>query len=545
MAAALAGLVVGGACLWSAHLVRRGVAHDLETAAGLGLDAPSLPAELRRAESAPRARLRLARALLTAALDERNDVLSAESAAPKRLHRLDTASRLARSVLDAHPASWEAAMVAGAATYLRWSEAQDPRLLQDYRRWESPLLYALGTAPDRRVPARYLAAAYLELWPALSADKRALTRDLLADAFQDRATFGRLLDSWLNVASGAAALAPIPDRSWAWASLRARAGRRADWTEYCDAWRRERGALARELRARLREARDLSAGGELGKARKTLLGILSDAPVDRAFGEIVEQTMELLPHGPQNGTPLAPAVHWLAWAMARDLTGGAQPLSPATLARLRRLAFRESSGDEGGPLAAWVDLAADRLERAERLEARSVGSWQEEWAPYFLLKARYLQERGRIAEARRALAQVHPDWRTHPAYLRAAAQLGKPDAKAGAAVGPGAAVASPPSAVATPLDWSYSGVIARLALRVPATAGGLRIMLAEIPPKGGALAIRWDGETVSCRPLAPGSRRIEVPLEATRGLHQIELELLNGGSLYPGSVKLLPPSPAG
>lgn len=546
--AAIAALLVGGACVWSARAVERDLAKDLETATSLGLDDPVLAAELRRAESAPRAHLRLARALLASALGDPDDGALDGSAIPEHLRRLETAGRLARSVLDAHPASWEAAMVAGAATYLGWSETRDPRLLQEYRSWERPLLYALDTAPDRSVPARYLSAAYLELWPALSDEKRKLTRDLLADAFQDRATFARLLDPWLAVAGGAGAYGPIPDRSWAWAALRGRAGRRSDWEAYCDAWRRERRALSRELRENLRVAHGLSAGGELGEARKTLLGLLNAAPVDLRFAGSVERAMELLPHGPQNGAPSEPAIRWLAWAMERDLTGGAQPLSAASLARLRRLAFPRGSGSGEGPLAAWVELAADRLERAERIEVEGMGSWQERWAPYFVLKARFLADKGRPEEAREALGEVRTDWHDHPAYARIAARLATHAVPAGTAGGPGVsrpATLPGPREVAAPLDWSYSGATARLPLSLPVPADGLLIALSEIPARGDALAIQWDGEVVACRPLSPGSRRLELAVAATPGLHEMELAALAGGRIYGGTVELPPPRPGG
>jgi len=183
----------------------------------------------------------------------------------------EAAERLARSVVAAHPASWEAASLAGAALYLRWSEARDPLLLQAYRRWERPLLFALELAPNHRHPGRYLAAAYLELWPVLSEEKRALAEDLVAIAFTDPRAFSALLDPWLRVADGQAALEPIPDRSWAWSALRSRAGEQGDWATYCDAWRRERRALLRDLRARLGEAERLVAGGELARARRDLL----------------------------------------------------------------------------------------------------------------------------------------------------------------------------------------------------------------------------------------------------------------------------------
>lgn len=543
--AALAVALAAGS-LATALALGRSAEEQVETATSLGLDTSRLADDLRRSESPVRARLRVARSLLAAALEEDPGEGSPgrrPAASPGREERLAAAEELARSVLGEHPASWEAAMVAGAATYVQWSDARDPRLVREHRRWEAPLLYALDVAPEGQQPARYLAAAYLELWPVLSDEKRSLARALVAEAFTDRRAFGRLLDPWLRVAEAEAAYEPIPDRPWAWATLRDRAGRAGEWEQYCDAWHRERRSLARELRDRLSEAGAQVRGGDLAQARRTLLGIVAAAPVEQGFAGTVEGALDLLPHGPRRQEPWAPAARWLAWAMAQELHGGEQPLSVASLGRLRAQAVTDGSSDPATTAAAaWVELVRDRPERARELAGTAERTWRPEWAPYLLLEARFHLERGHPDRARASLEQVHPDLRGHPGFAEAAALLGggRPE-PAGTEAG-----GRPLSGgVATPLDWSYTGRTARLSFRAPAPAGGLTITLGEAPPQGAALAVRWDGETLACRPLEPGADRLDLPVEIRTGTHRLEVEPLTAGRIFPGTVALLPPPPPG
>lgn len=525
---------LGAVCLWTAHGLDASVDEQLALAEEAGVHSPELSVRLRRAESPVRSQLRLAWALLSG---------GGEEGSPERARRLTLAEDLARSVLGAHPASWEAATVAGAAAYLRWSEARDPRLLQEYRRWEAPLLFALRRAPDRSPPVRHLTAAYLELWPFLSEEKRALAAELAAEAFSDPSAFGRLVDRWLEVADPAVAHEPIPDRPWAWATIRDRAGAAEDWDTYCTAWDRERTARIRELRERLAEAVRMSSGGELGRARRTLLGVLAAAPVGESAADLVESSLALLPHAPRRSEPSADAARWLEWAMGRQLVTGRQPLSPATLARLRSLAYPETSASAtAAATSAWVDLVRGRTERAEEAAARE-DTWRAEWATYHLLAARHHLGRKDPDRARRSLERVHPEWRRHPAYHALAEELAgaEADAPGGETSTAGAGDHAAPTRAASPLDWRYSGAVARLPLGVREPAGGLSVSLGDAPPQGAALQVRWDGRTLGCLALAAGAPRLDLTLEVTPGLHELVLEPLGGGRVYPGSVALMPP----
>lgn len=525
-------LVLGASSLWTAHRLDASVDEQLALAEEADVHSPELAVRLRRAESPVRGRLRVAWALLTTDQDPES---------PGRARRLAGAEELARSVLAVHPASWEAATVAGAAAYLRWSETEDPRLVQEYTRWERPLLFALKRAPDRRPPTRYLASAYLELWPSLSEDKRVFAAELAVEAFSDRSAFGRLVDLWLEVADPATAHEAIPDRSWAWSAIRRRAEATEDWTGFCSAWELERTARIRELREELADAVRMSSGGELGRARRTLLGVLKAAPVGESAADLVEGSLALLPHAPRRSQPSAAAARWLAWAMGRELVTGRQPLSPAALARLRSLAFPDrSASTTAAATSAWVDLVRGRSERAAEAAARE-GAWRAEWAPYHLLAARHHLEREDPDRARRSLDRVHPDWRRHPAYRTLTQEVAGAGAQASTEEQVPPAEGSDGVPAAGPLDWSYSGATVRLPLGIERPAGGVAVTLADVPPKGAALEVRWDGGSLGCHPLAPGARRLDLPVDAAPGLHEVALEPLAGGRVYPGRVALKPP----
>ncbi|HEX9671664.1 MAG TPA: hypothetical protein VGC93_19500, partial [Thermoanaerobaculia bacterium] len=155
---------------------------------------PRVAADVRREPDPHRAAAVAATALLAAELNPRT------AAGPGGAERQAAARALAARVLAARPAAWDAATVLGASTYLTWARGRDPRLLTSYASWEEPLLAALARGPGKREPRRFLAAAYLELWPALAPEKRAFAHRLLARAFRDHETFRALIGPWLAVA---------------------------------------------------------------------------------------------------------------------------------------------------------------------------------------------------------------------------------------------------------------------------------------------------------------------------------------------------------
>jgi tetratricopeptide (TPR) repeat protein len=534
--AALASAAAGLAVLAVLHLAR--LASDREeiaqAARDLELTDAALARTLRMTDDPEAGRVALARALLVQALEER--------APERRMQRLEEAGRLAEEVLARRPVSWEAAMVTGASTYLRWSIERDPRLLQEYHAWEDPLLLARRLAPGKEEPERYLATAYLELWPALSDAKRDLTRSLLATAFRDPRTFERLIDPWLDVSGGE--LEPVPDAPWAWEGLAQALARRGDWPGYCEAWEMRRSALEDHLRHRLVEALDMVAGDRLLAARLELFGIAADAPRDHRFAPLVDQALRAAPFGPAPGDAIDPLVEWLRWT--QDVASRESlPLSPTAVARLRgAVVARGPAGSQAGALAAWAAVALGDLPRAERMERAAQESWSEAWAPYRIEKARALTQRQRFDEAAETLEQVHPQWHDSPACLRARLELATALGRSEEVARLRGALSALTATSWRATEWFWRQGAARLEPSVAAPAPGLAMGVLEAPDGGAAVEVWWDGSAVACRAVATG-REIDLGLPVTPGQHLLEVRSLAGGVVRPGAVTMLaaPPRP--
>lgn len=278
-----------------------------------------------------RARLRLARTLLASATAEPRP----ETAVV--LRRLETARELAAAVSLERPASWEAAMTRGASTYLQWSLLRDRRLLSQPEEWEGPLLRSLELAPGRPEPARFLAAAYLDLWPALSRGKQESARRLLAGALGHRPTFGALIRPWLRAAgSYEQAFSAMPSAPWAWESLQQIAAEEADWPGYIAARHRWYAALEAQMRRDLAEAEARLRGGDTERAQLLFLSTLQSPP-RRRFLPHVESALAQAPPGPASPS-LDPAFRtWLDWSLDLCRWRGC-PMPRPVLGRLASLA---------------------------------------------------------------------------------------------------------------------------------------------------------------------------------------------------------------
>ena len=367
VALALAGVglaAVSAAQLFSHRKGQQTLAELARETGALSQD-PGLLEAISREPDPWRARLRLARTLLASA------TANTEAEPAVRLRRLEVARGLASQVSEARPASWEAAMTRGASTYLQWLLQRDRRLLSQPEEWEGPLLRSLELAPGRPEPARFLSAAYLELWPALSRGKQESARRLLAGALADRETFEALIEPWLRTAgSYEAAFVAMPAAPWAWERLQQVAARDADWQGYSAARRRWYDALHAQMRRDLAEAEARLEGGDTDRARLLFLSLLQ-APPRRRFLPQVESALAQAPPGPANPS-LEPALRaWLDWSL--DLCRQRNcPMPQPLLGKLGALAGARADtiqGAEAGPRRSeWTYADWELLDRWARLE---------------------------------------------------------------------------------------------------------------------------------------------------------------------------------
>ncbi len=450
---------------------------------------------------------------------------------------LDGAARRAGAVLRRRPANWEAAFVLGAATYTARSRARDPRLLTAYRDWEAPLEAAARLAPGRRMPARFLAGVYLELWPALSGRKRAIARDLLAETFRDPGELAKLLPAWLEVAADRReAFSLVPDQPATWEAVQAYLGSRGDLLGFRDARERWNRSLIAALRRDLGEADRRRASGDLESARSLYLSVATRARPERRYLDLLEQALDRCPPGPVDREAAAKLAPHLTRAIDRCFDGGCE-MAPSTLKRLASLVR-----DLAPQPAALAALFAGDLAQASLIERRSPGLWNEEWAPYWIAKARALAARGEAEEARGALAEVHHDWQHHPLYWQAKAETAAAARNEGEEAAALAALESLARSAWGAEEWGWRKEVARLELVAPGAATGIEVELAEVPPSGAVLEVRLDGADLGAFAVpAPGAGRpaLRLPVPLRPGLHVLEVVSTYGGQVLPGAARLL------
>lgn len=449
---------------------------------------------------------------------------------------LDEAARRARAVLGARPASWEAAFVLGSATYLTRTMARDPRLFTSYRDWEAPLEAASRLAPGRRAPERMLAGIYLDLWPALSPRKRSIARVLVADTFGDPTDLERLLPAWLEVATDRReAFSVIPDNPAAWEKVQAFLGSRGDLLGFREARLRWNQSLLAALRHDLGEADRRRASGNVEAARGLYLSVATRARPELRYLDLVEQALERCPPGPVDKETAAKLAPHLTRALDRCLDSGCE-MKPATLKRLS--SFVRDLAPQPAALAA---LFADDLAQAALIERRSTALWSEDWAPYWIAKARLLAARGDLEEARGALSEVHHDWQRRPLYWQAKADV----AASSRNEVEGAAAAAELARLARRQwgaeEWGWRKEVARLELVAAGAAPGIELELAEIPAAGTVLELRLDGAELGAFavPASGGNLPLRIPVAIRPGLHVLELTSTYGGQVLPGAARLL------
>jgi hypothetical protein len=500
--------------------------------ARVNLDAAALDRE----PEPDRVRLRAARALIAAELDPaHNQGLPPQQAAAQAAQRMAETAEAGREILARRPASWEAAQAMGTATYLGWAEGHDPRLFTAYRRWEAPLEAALRLAPSSREPALLLAAAYLEVWPALSPRKRAVARSLLTGVFRNPDERGKFLEPWLDRAAGVQeAFSTLPDDPATWEQVAGILGRRGDWAGYDAARRKGDEALLSTLNRDLLKADRLRSDGALEEARALYLGVAQRARPEARFQEPLERALERCPPGPVDTLTSQRLQPLLAQALDRCLMAGCE-LKPAALKRLSHF-VREQEPQQ----LALAALFAGDLPGAARFERRSQGLGTEPWAPYLLTRARLLAARGKVEDARQALSLVHLSWQTRPLYWQAQAEVAK-------AAGDPRALAEAQSRLAAlsrrswPAPaWTWRQGIARLEMMTETPAAGLSVDLDQIPKGGSIVELRLDGTGLGAFPVPPGRvatpLRLAVPLGP--GLHVLEIVDARQSQVIPGAVAL-------
>jgi len=513
-------------------------ARQSDSAGWLEHSGVTVDAALEREPDAERVRLKAARAALSAELDAgRRAGLPEEQAARESAARLAGIAREASAVLARRPAAWDAAMILGAATYLGWSQARDERLFTSYRSWEAPLEAALRLAPAKREPVRFLAAAYLEIWPVLSPAKKATARGLLVEVFRDPQDLNRLVDPWLEAAADRReAFSVLPADPAAWERVGSSYAQRGDWKGYAAARERWDAALLADLRRDLAEASRRRRAGDVPGSRDLYLSVAARARFDARYRPLLERALTQCPPGPvDRGTAERLAPHLNA-ALERCLLAGCG-MEPAALKRLARF-VREAPPQQ----EALAYLFAGDLSRAEDLERRSDARWSAEWAPYLIAKARVLGERGRGEEAAAALAELHRDWQEHPLAWEARLDVARAagDAQGAALARERLAALGRESWPAT--AWAWRREVARLEMVTAGERRGLTVELDEVPPLGAVVELRLDGAALGVfpvRPAAAGTRpllELAVPVDA--GLHLLEVEGTQGGRVLPGRVLL-------
>jgi len=545
------------------------------------------PREIEHEPDPGRVDLRAARASLAAELDpaRHSDLPPAEEARQRAESsaRLTTTARLAGGALAKRPAAWEAAMVMGAATYLSWSQARDPRLFTAAPAWERPLETAIALAPGRGESARLLASAYLELWPVLSPAKRDRERRLLGAVFADPAAFTSLIGPWLaSAATREEAFAAVPQTPEAWAQLQQIYARQADWQGFCAARERWDLALQASLTRRLAAAEERRASSD---ARGPFLDVATGARPGRRYLGLLGRALEDCPPGSVDRHTAELLQKHLVWTLERCRLDRC-PLSPRAMRRLAGFCR-----DLDPRVDAMAALITGDPTRAEVLERTYATDWSEDWASYRLLKAKLLAERGdprehgeraerpdhgdhvdrgepadhgepadRYAQADRnapahpgeragradpghapeiaaALAWVPRSWQERPSYwqVRAAAAREARDAAAEAVAARELARLAARAWPAT--AWYFHDGLPRLELLAAAGAPGLELMIDEAPPHGAAAEIRLDESILGTFPVAAGTAlALHTPIAP--GLHLLEIESVAGGAVLPGAVRL-------
>ena len=280
---------------------RRSVDQTISSLTELGLAESSevVFADIRRERDRRRVPLRAARALLAEELDTRRlgrtPVEERESIQARGLERLEKAQKLAISVLERRPSSWQAAMVLGAAKHLQLLRNRDARLVTEEESWRGPLFLAQTLAPAHPEPTRFLAGAELGQWSRLSPRRRTQAIELLEKAFADPDSFDLLINPWLTVSpSFKQALSIIPSHTRSWNRVRRIYELRRDWERFITAQEQYERALLSDIGTWLDEAIRWQARGRGEVAFARLKSVVRNLPPDQRSVPLVDHLTHIL-----------------------------------------------------------------------------------------------------------------------------------------------------------------------------------------------------------------------------------------------------------
>ena len=447
---------------------------------------------------------------------------------------LPVAHELALEVLRQQPNSWQASMFLGAAVYLDRSLRSDRRLYTAAGEWQQPLQRAVAEARGKPEPRRFLAAAYLETWTALSQPKKAETFELLKILFkEDPTSFDRLGPIWFEVAGDLElALSAVPDRTGPWLTLKQSFAAEHDWTSFQMAHERYLDALARELTRALEDAEQRLRLGDFAGGRDRCLWVVANAPRDGRFADLVSRALELYPPGLQGLRYQSALSAWLRWA----LEGHAIGIEPFTPRAMRRLV--DAIGElepQDGALAA---LIADDVYHVGRYEKLGESKLSEEWAPFLVAKSGWLIDRDELDEAALTLAEVHRSARESAAYWAARGRLARATGDLPDLATAGDRLKEFQRTLWQASDWRWRGRRSILEPYLGASGAGLLVAVTKAPAGGAVVEFLWDGSSLAVRQVA-ARETIELATAIEPGPHLLELRVLAGGEVYPGSVRLL------
>jgi tetratricopeptide (TPR) repeat protein len=462
--AAVAGLAAAALSAVDLHRQREALRADVE-AADLGDRWPHLADAVLRDVDPYWGRINLARALVYDAADSRRmEGMTVRQAALESVaapRRLSLARELASEALAERPVVWQSWLFRGAALYRDWFRRLDERLFTERDQWEQDLDMAIRLAPGRAEPTRVRAGIIVDLWPAMSADERALELPTLAAAFENTATLKQFVVGWLTAAEEP--FAAIPDEPDALAVVRDATRRLQDWSRYrqaLDAWTTSRLSASTAF---LDRAEWLADHGESRMVRRDLVQYIHQSPPGSTWAPAVSRALDIMPRGLANRRSTGAFSRWLGYGLESAVRG--QPLVPPEA--LRGLAA--GIEDLNDPERALAAVLSGRMDEADRIARRNEDLNTERWGLYCLARVRQHLEVAEIDAARALWRGAHRSVRDAPFAADVARTLDDP---------PDAVEALPETGVRTAFAWQWKGDEAML----------------DLPPLPGdsTVSVYWD-----------------------------------------------------